>query len=146
VSSLNSDVDYREKAIKSLQRSLETLCATRAEEVRNKDAAIGYLERSVEAAAARYSELSNELYRLTAAANEAEALTKELHILQARNRASNEESNDEAATSTGVEDSAPEDVDQQREEGDVVREGVDQGYKPLSPKCATFEDDDEEEL
>jgi hypothetical protein len=83
---------------------------------------------------------------LTAAANEAEALTKELHILQARNRASNEESNDEAATSTGVEDSAPEDVDQQREEGDVVREGVDQGYKPLSPKCATFEDDDEEEL
>lgn len=146
VTSLKSDIDYREKAIKSLQRSLETLCATRAEEVRDKDAAIAYLERSVEAAAARYSELSNELYRLTAAANEAEALSKELQILQARNRGPNENHDGEAAASTGVEDSALEDVDQERETSDSLQEGVDQGHKPLSPKCATVEDDDEEEL
>lgn len=145
VTSLKSDVDHREKIIKGLRRSLETLHVVRAEENRDKDAAIEYLERSVEAAVARYSELSNELYRLTAAANEAEALAKELHILQARNRASNEEPDGGGAASKGIEDSASEDVDQQAKNSDFLQEGVDQGHKPLAPNCATVEDCDEEE-
>jgi hypothetical protein len=145
VTGLKSDVDHREKAIKSLQRSLENLRATRAEEVRNKNAAIAYLERSVEAAAARYSELSNELYRLAAAANEAEALANELETLRARNRASNVVSDGGVAASTGVGEFASSDVDQQRDESEALQDGVDQGFKPLSPKCATVEDCDEEE-
>lgn len=145
VASLKSDVDHREKTVKSLQRSLETLCATRAEEVRNKDTAIEYLERSVEAAAARYSELSNELYLLTAVANEAKALARELQNLQARNRTSNEEPDGGGAASKGIEDSASEDVDQQAKNSDFLQEGVDQGHKPLAPNCATVEDFDEEE-
>lgn len=112
----------------------------RAEEIRHKDAVIEHLERSVEAAAARYSELSNELYRLTAAAHEAKALAEELQSLRARNRAPNENYDGGVSTATGVADPASEDFDQQTEEVDVLQKIVDQGIKPLSPKCATVED------
>jgi hypothetical protein len=164
VTSLRSDVERREKAIKSLQRSLEALRATRVEETRDKDAAIWELERSAEAAAAHHNDRNNELYRLKAAAHhsdrykavyrsraatkKAEASVKE-SILRNRSRASKENIKGGASTSTGVTNSASRDVDQQKKKVRFAQEGVDQDSqtrRPTSPKCATVEDDDEEEL
>ena len=165
VTSLRSDIERREKAIKTLKRSLETLRATRVEEVRDKDAAIWDLERSFEAAAAHLSDRNNELYRLKAAAHhsdrykavyrsraatkKAEASVKE-SILRNRSRASKENIKGGAWASTGVTNSASGAVDQQRKKVRFAQEGVGQVFetrrRPMSPKCATVEDDDEEEL
>jgi len=70
-------------------------------------------------------------------------------VLRNRSRASKDNIKGGAAASTGVADSASVDVDQQRKKVRFAQEGVDQDSgtrRPTSPKCATVEDDDEEEL
>lgn len=154
VDSLKYDTNHREKAIKTLQRSLETLRATRAEEVRDKDAA-----------AARHSDRNNDLYRLKAAAHhndrykavyrsraaaqKAETLVKGSRVLRTRSKASKVNTEGRAPASTEVANSPSGDVDQERIKSGFSQESVGQvseTRRSLSPKCATVEDDDEEEL
>jgi hypothetical protein len=136
INNLRSDVDHREKTVKSLQRSLETVRIAAKEEIRGKDASIEDLELNVKVAAARHNEGSKEIHQLRAAARDAKShareFEQELRILRALKIAS----------------CTPEDAGPQRNDSDVLLEDVDQApvARPLSPKCATVEDDDEEEL
>jgi chromosome segregation ATPase len=158
IDGLKSDVDRREKTVKSLQRSLEALHAARAEEVKDKDAVIEDLACSMQAVAARHSDRDREVYRLRAAAHhsdrykavyrsraatqKAEAFAHESRNLRARGRAS------QGKTNGGVAQTASGGVDQERKKVHFLQEGAVQALerRPLSPKCATVEDDDEEEL
>ena len=136
INSLRSDVDHREKTVKSLQRSWETLRVEAIEELKGRDASIEDLQNSLKAAAAHHDECYAEMNRLRAAGLDVEGIAREFEreLLMLRGV--------EIASST------PEDVGPQVENSDVLQEDVDQGCeaKPLSPKCATVEDDDEEEL
>jgi hypothetical protein len=71
VISLRADVERRNTVIRSLERSLETLRGTRAEENMDKDAAIEGLQRRMQVAAARHCDRCNEV--LAAAHHNAEA-------------------------------------------------------------------------
>ena len=136
INNLRSDVDHREKTVKSLQRSLDTLHIAATEEIRGKDASIEDLELSVKVAAARHNERSKEMNQLRAAEKEAgvhaREFEQELRIIRALKIAS----------------CMPENVGPQRNNSDALLNGVDQASEArrLSPKCATVEDDDEEEL
>lgn len=134
INSLRSDVHHRERTVKSLQRSWETLRIKAIEEIRGRYASIEHLQNSLKAAAAHHDECYKEIHRLRAAGREVEGVAREfeqeLRILRAV----------EGAGCT------PEDVGPQTENSDVLQELVDQEARPMSPKCATVEDDDEEEL
>lgn len=169
VTDLKSEVDHKQKAINSLMRALEDLQTTSAEEVSDKNAAIKDLERaletlqtarenevmgkntaikqlqrSVENAMARHSGCSKEVLQLRAEADEARnsarELERQLQSLQERERSAAEQKAGEAASSSGVANGTAEDVGQQKKESEVLQEGVNQS------KCATVEDDDEDEL
>lgn len=136
INSLRSDVHYRESTVKSLQCSWETLRIEAIEEIRGRDASIEDLQNSLKAAAAHHDECYKEIHRLRAAGREVEGVAREfeqeLRILRA----------------VEVAGCTPKDVGPQTENSDILQEVVDQvsEARPRSPKCATVEDDDEEEL
>lgn len=136
INSLRSDVDHREKTVKSLQRSWENLRVEAIEEITGRDASIEDLQNSLKAAAAHHDECYTEIHRLNAAGLEVESVAREFER--------------ELRMLRGVEvaSSMPEDVGPQVENSDVLQEDVNQESerRPLSPKYATVEDDDEEEL
>jgi chromosome segregation ATPase len=136
INSLRSDVDHREKTVKSLQRSWETLRVEAIEELKGRDASIEDLQNSLKAAAAHHDECYTEIHRLNAAGLEVESVAREFER--------------ELRMLRGVEvaSSRPGDVGLQVKSSEVVQGDVDQvsEAKPVSPKCATAEDDDEEEL
>jgi len=135
IKSLRSDVDHREKSIKRLQRSWEALRIEALEEIGGRDASIEDLQNSLKAAAAHHDECYTEIHRLNAAGLEVESVAREFER--------------ELRMLRGVEVASrtPEDVGPQVENSDVLQEDVNQESerRPLSPKCAAVEDEDEEE-
>jgi len=139
---LQMGMGQRDKAIIRLQRSYDTLSTTRVEEIRDRDAAIEDLERSVRAAIARHSGCHQEVSQLRAAAREARGIVmefeRELEVLRALRVASH----------------ASEDVDQQEKNSNLLQVRVDPVSEagPLTPERATqasthvAQEDDEEEL
>lgn len=77
INSLKSDVDHREKAIKRLQRSWETLRIEAIEEITGRDDSIEALQNSLEAAVAHHDECYEEIHRLMAAGREMEGVARE---------------------------------------------------------------------